>query len=254
MIMNTILETLKRKWVEYILEIIVIVGSILGAFALDNWNDTRIERKEELKYLANLKTDLMEDLLQLEFMIEFREKKFSSAKKLLNYYDVKEINNLNNFFDHFTKVLIWLEFSPNKNTIDELVNSGNLSLIKNDSIKNLLLSLNQLNKQIVSSREHTRREFEQYLYDRIGLYINLQDFQSLEDFRDSLIWKFDPTAIENDNKRLKNDALAFLSDRIVRNGLFLAGANNVYIISQYKSMQEHIRSLIKTIDEELFMR
>ena len=50
--MKKILETLKRKWAEYLLEMIVIVIGILVAFMLNNWNE---ERKENDKIITILK-------------------------------------------------------------------------------------------------------------------------------------------------------------------------------------------------------
>ena len=55
--MKKILETLKRKWAEYLLEIIVIMIGILGAFTLNNWNERRKESKQKVIILTHLKSD-----------------------------------------------------------------------------------------------------------------------------------------------------------------------------------------------------
>jgi len=249
--MQLILKTLKLKWAEYFLEIVVIVIGIIIAYSLNNWNESRKERKEELKYLTNLKSDLSEDLTQIDFMTEFRNNKFTSAQKLLNYQDNGIITEQNEFFNHLITVLIWLEFAPNKNTMNELINSGNLSLIKNDTIKNSILKLNQLHEKIVTNREHMRREYDHYLYDRLGLYIDINDYTKLELFEISLTWQIDSISVKIKEKKLKRKASQFLSEPIVRNGLFLAAANNHIIVSQYKTLKNEISELMNVIDKEI---
>lgn len=49
--MNALIKAVKDKWAQYLLEIVVIVFSILGAFALEHWNE---QRKEHELFLAKL--------------------------------------------------------------------------------------------------------------------------------------------------------------------------------------------------------
>lgn len=72
--MKRILITLKEKWPEYLLEIIVIILGILGAYALDNWNDERIAKSQERVLLENIIDDLTSDSIHFEIKAtELRE-------------------------------------------------------------------------------------------------------------------------------------------------------------------------------------
>ena len=64
--MKRILTTLSQKWPEYLIESIVIVASILGAYALDNWNEQR-QREEKLNALfEKVKNEMIVDLRRLD--------------------------------------------------------------------------------------------------------------------------------------------------------------------------------------------
>ena len=59
--MKKILETLKLKWAEYLLEILVIMIGILGAYALNNWNEDRKERSQQIILITQLLEDAKAD-------------------------------------------------------------------------------------------------------------------------------------------------------------------------------------------------
>lgn len=242
---------MKNKLIKHFLEAFVIVISILGAFALENWNESRKERQEELKYLASLRLDLLEDLSRLAFLSEFRKNKILASSELLHNPPLSTPEDQIDFFNNLMTVFIWREFTPNKNTIEELVSSGNLSLIKNDSIKDQVQILNKQFEDLATFREHSRREFEQYLYDRLGHYLDLNDYSNIDDLVPGMTISVDALSIETKVKRLKREASALLSDRIVRNGLYLANANNIIMLKSYEDMIPHIKNLINTIEDEI---
>lgn len=65
--MKRLLTTLSQKWPEYLIESIVIVASIWGAFALDSWNDTRKQLANERIFLTNVSENLALDSIQFTY-------------------------------------------------------------------------------------------------------------------------------------------------------------------------------------------
>lgn len=69
-VMKRIFSTLLEKWPEYLLEILVLIIGIYGAFALDNWNENRKLRIAERVFLMDLEQDLTIDSKQLAYYHE----------------------------------------------------------------------------------------------------------------------------------------------------------------------------------------
>lgn len=232
-------------------EIILVMIGILLALQVNNWNTDRANRKLEAKYLRSLKADLEADLIGIEqFKLE-RHVKYTSGIELLEFHTPETGRELRTFDSLTWRLFVWREYNPNTNTSDELISTGNLSLISNDSIRNGLLNVLQANKEIANLLHHTRREYEQYLYDKL---IPNRELLPDRDFRQYIATRRKDLPLELSAERVVELALqseVLMKDITFRNGIKLA-INNNFWCEEYATEQEvKIAQLIALIDEEL---
>lgn len=133
--MKRILTTLKEKWPEYLLEILVLIIGIYGAFAVDNWNDSRKDRERENAILGQLETEFESNLDQLDQKIEIRNKMLNAAVLLLGYIDDPESRNIDSANLYIAWTIPYTTFDP---IVNDLASSGSLRIIQSDSLKQML--------------------------------------------------------------------------------------------------------------------
>ena len=134
----------KRRVMKYLLyaigEIILVVIGILIALQINNNNDLRKERVKELHYLENIKQDLIFNNQELDRYIAIRNKCIEFATSLIEHFEGKPITDYNAFNAMGVEIYSWQKFHQNDNTFQELLNSGNLSLISNASFSSPILA------------------------------------------------------------------------------------------------------------------
>lgn len=135
--MKQILSTLAQKWPEYLLEILVITIGILGAFALNNWNESRKDRIEELVLLKQLLNEYESNLNQLESKINTRNALIKSSKELLSFFEYPDTVKLDDVVPRIANLALTVTYDPIKN---DLFASGNINRITNPKLKSLLTS------------------------------------------------------------------------------------------------------------------
>jgi hypothetical protein len=234
-------------------EIFLVVIRILIALQINNWNENRKERLTEIKYLKNLKHDLQNDSIDLVEYKSIRLGIVNAAHELLRYAKLQQVNDVYRLDSLYVSVAMWYEFVPNDNTFEELRSSGNLQLIKNDSIKNLLLDLNKENEELISSRNHMRREYDYYLYDIRAKLSNFLDVNDPDKIYSILDWYYpNKQSVAANSIKVRNHFKTLFSNTTFINGLALAAGNNLWIVEEhYNNMLDDIHKLIKLIDQDL---
>lgn len=248
---NMIKENRFSKYLLYAVgEILLVVIGILIALQINNWNELRKERMQETKFLSGLKADLQVDLESLDEMKTLRTTKVVCSNMLLHPQQMVTRQQLRRVDSLIWSVLGWVRFVPRTNTFDELINSGNLNIISNDSIKSMLLNLKEDHQTDEIYTEHMRREFDNYLYDRHSALREGGRFIDAERTfaADSLVRR---EVSDEELVVLAKETALFLNDKQVRNGLRLASSNNHGLLGLYKRMEIKMHRLIAMIDDEL---
>lgn len=128
-------------------EIILVVIGILIALSINNWNEARKERIEEIAILKQLRTEFKSNLKQLDHKNSSKEELIASTLKLLSYIDYPALRNKDSIDYHIARTIPYTTFDPIAN---DLASSGELRIIKNDSLK---LKLSLWTSEIKDSRE-----------------------------------------------------------------------------------------------------
>lgn len=239
-------ENKLTKYIIYALgEILLVVIGILIALQINNSNEDRKQRRQELHYLKNLKTDLNLNISELDKYISVRNSRIESANYVLEYFEGKPLTDLNAFAFHTTNIYIWQKFSQHDNTFQELVNSGNLALISNDTIKNGLLNLQALYKKLKNEEEHFRYDAEVLLYEPSYGVLDLNPIVKNFTYQVTGGQAGENIALPKANYE------AMLKDLKQKNGFVMAVYEFSVMNGQFNEMKRMCNTLIASIDHEL---
>ena len=130
---------LKSDWFRYGFETIAVVVGILVAFALDNWNEVRKQEILEIQYLNGLKADLASDTAYYNRRIGDSEGVLQdNTNHILQMYQnqnsLGEVKNLISLANWNSEQL-----TTQNSTYIDLINSGSLSTIRNQVLKDLVI-------------------------------------------------------------------------------------------------------------------
>jgi len=130
-----------RKYLLYAIgEILLVVIGILIALQVNNWNEERILRNVEQRYLHDLISDLQQDSTALH-ILSIEAKKISESKSIiLDVMDNQRIETdslLTHFYNQWGAYNI---FNPVTTTIDEMKSGDGLGVIRNTKLRRHLVS------------------------------------------------------------------------------------------------------------------
>ena len=202
--MKKIISHLQKNYLSYIFQTFFVGFGILGALALDNWNQEKKENSLEIQFLERLKIDLEIDIKYYTRRKNDSENVISSLKNYVQeaYKTQESIKDVKNLFlnlkwnsEHLTSQNI---------TYIELVSTGQLNIIKNEILKKNLIEYYRENERksvhIKEYNEHSADHLPQM--DFISNYGKFWDANSSiynrpdMFLKDEWNWINDPTSDE----------------------------------------------------------
>lgn len=228
------------KYFKYALgEIVLVVIGILIAIQLNSVKQNNDKRTEEINHLKNILSDLNQDKVELEKIIERRKSKANSAKTMESYYHINRVDNLSEYYSNWTNVLFWEAHNPSFITFKELINSGKLSSLTNESIKQLLLKIDYSYNEMFEVRKHMYDDYSEYLYN---------SFADIVDYENAIIAWSEPNKII---ELSREDVEKALKSKRIKNGFTLASFNNNILAEQLSAILTKVDSTIVIVEQEI---
>lgn len=171
--LKIIFNHLKSEWYKYIIEIIVVMLGILIAFNLEQWRDTRNNKKREIEILKEFKGALAADLMEMQNNISMHEYSILSSRMILQVIqdNLPYHDSLDACFAH---THAFTTFSGRVGPIEQLKNT-NLAIVSNDELRLEIISMyDEAYPRIRLVELAIKRDYEQ-LRDFDRLYFDAYD-------------------------------------------------------------------------------
>lgn len=158
--MKKIIEIIKRKWAEYLLEMLVIIISILGAFFLEQWGEDKLLAEKQNLAMNQLVVDLNNSLTDLDDMQYYYEIRQLSCIKMRKAFWLPERQNYDSIRNYISPTST-KPYNPLMGTARSLINSGNIDLINSAELKSEIISY----VESVDSKLHDIDRFKRSYYE-----------------------------------------------------------------------------------------
>ena len=174
------------RYLKYAIgEIVLVVIGILIALQLNTWNQNRIDRNEEKEIIAKLHKDFKENKMIIKGFIETNKAEMNAQLELMRLIGATE----QELAKHNIDSLFYVSFGANElafadNTLKNIMQSGQLNLLKNEDINGLLYRWNVLSE----IRKIRMDKLDSWVNDKFIPYLLPRISFKQMDTNDNLSW------------------------------------------------------------------
>ncbi len=136
--MKIIFKTLREKWPEYFLEILVITMGIFGALVLNNWNDGRKANNVQQKTMERMIDDIESDLKRYEFLTQSFQERISRCDSVLALIQKQKSIDERKLIISVHMINFYL-VEANTTTFEEMLNTSRIYSLKNDRLRRRII-------------------------------------------------------------------------------------------------------------------
>lgn len=131
-----------QNWLAVFLDFVVVLSGVFLGIQFSNWNDARQQRAQEALYLERLSQDFDLIIDRLELGLDATRTSVESGQLLLDYIEASETGQDEPSREEATAALgrIGTSAAPAgpSATFTEMVSSGDLSIIRDDTLRDAL--------------------------------------------------------------------------------------------------------------------
>ena len=147
---NLLAEGKTGKYLKYAAgEILLVVIGILIALSINNWNTKRIENNRASSFMVKMQTQLEINISRLDGGIKNLKNRYSISDSLIFIIGDENMDNIDEKIDSLVSVNMFdYHLNLNMNTLLEGRENGDLSLIKSDSLRQLIYDFSTMYESI----------------------------------------------------------------------------------------------------------
>lgn len=153
-----------KNYLKYAIgEILLVMIGILAAFQINSWNGEVQNRKKERLMLDALNKEFIQNKVQFDTVFSYHKRNFASITYLKNQLpiDLKKVD-LDSLAYHIWNGSSYWTFNPFQGVTNSLINTASFDLIRNQELRTLLISWNDL---VVDYQEDELTAKNSYLQD-----------------------------------------------------------------------------------------
>jgi hypothetical protein len=235
------------KYFKYAIgEILLVMIGILLALQVNNWNSKRIETNREQTVLKNLRSDFNDNISELNRIYDGTMGSYKSSLRLLELIkDKSQLNSvevetlLNSIINGFYSLDL------NAASIDELKNSGSLSIIKDIKLREQISSWSF----IEADMEDDIEIYYHYMFN--SLIPSLTNKAVLRNIAipEFLMKRFDLPQITSSS--FKVDYSKTMRTLEFENEVYNNALNTVYVLDNYKKIDTYLHDTLKLIESNI---
>lgn len=190
------------KFNQYLLyaigEILLVVFGILIAFQIDAWNKQREQNKEQQRILHNLRTDLLNDIAQLDINIQSSLERQANTDTLLDMLAEPQQHTIDKFLTLVYPLFYESHFEVNSGTFDESLASGTIKYVKNDLLRQEIFEYYRDAKLSYADKNSLKMTYELILPEFAKTLAPSKDFVTFFAQKSTLLPSLNLSAIAQD--------------------------------------------------------
>lgn len=239
---NMIDQNKTKKYLLYATgEIILVVIGILIALSINNWNENLKKNKKEAYFIDELQKEFINDSLTLQSLIFLSNIKAEEGKIVKEFLLGQSISK-----DSIISMVFFngrfLEFESFTPTYDEIIATGQQSIIKNDSLKTLIKAFKDQNSF-----------YKRFLYDECMTIKQQYNLHAYKYFERSIL----PELWKNATKENKFVDIDALGDYITDVEGYKNDPQSLYYVTMNMGVDLDLNRFYKTVvmpDLELILK